>query len=63
MLPTFYYLCLSFALFVIGTAGVLLRRNALIVLMGIELQLNAGNLAMLPSRGSWVTRRGTPSRS
>jgi len=47
MLPTFYYLCLSFALFVIGTAGVLLRRNALIVLMGIELQLNAGNLAML----------------
>jgi NADH-quinone oxidoreductase subunit K len=47
MLPTFYYLCLSFVLFVIGTAGVLLRRNALIVLMGIELQLNAGNLAML----------------
>jgi len=47
MLPSFYYLCLSFALFVIGTAGLLLRRNALIVLMGIELQLNAGNLAML----------------
>ena len=47
MLPSFYYLCLSFALFVIGTAGILLRRNALIVLMGIELQLNAGNLAML----------------
>jgi NADH-quinone oxidoreductase subunit K len=47
MLPTFYYLCLSFVLFVIGTAGVLLRRNALIVLMGVELQLNAGNLAML----------------
>lgn len=47
MLPTFYYLLLSFVLFVIGTGGVLLRRNALIVLMGIELQLNAGNLAML----------------
>jgi len=47
MLPTFYYLWLSFVLFVIGTGGVLLRRNALIVLMGIELQLNAGNLAML----------------
>jgi len=47
MLPTFYYLCLSFVLFLIGTAGILLRRNALIVLMGIELQLNAGNLAML----------------
>jgi len=47
MLPSYYYLCLSFALFVVGTAGILLRRNALIVLMGIELQLNAGNLAML----------------
>jgi len=46
-MPTFYYLALSFALFLIGTTGVLLRRNALIVLMGIELQLNAGNLAML----------------
>ena len=38
---------LSFVLFLIGTAGVLLRRNALIVLMGIELQLNGGNLALL----------------
>jgi NADH-quinone oxidoreductase subunit K len=47
MLPPFYYLVLAFALFLIGTAGVLLRRNALIVLMGIELQLNAGNLALL----------------
>lgn len=46
-MPTHYYLILSFLLFLIGTAGVLLRRNALIVLMGIELQLNGGNLAML----------------
>jgi NADH-quinone oxidoreductase subunit K len=46
-IPTAYYLILSFALFLIGTAGVLLRRNALIVLMGIELQLNGGNLALL----------------
>ncbi len=46
-MPTLYYLYLSFALFFIGTAGVLLRRNALIVLMAIELQLNAGNLALL----------------
>jgi len=46
-MPTFYYLCLSFVLFLVGTTGVLLRRNALIVLMGIELQLNGGNLAML----------------
>ena len=46
-MPTYFYLLLSVALFVIGTWGVLLRRNALIVLMGIELQLNAGNLAFL----------------
>lgn len=46
-MPVAYYLVLSFTLFLIGTAGVLLRRNALIVLMGIELQLNAGNLALL----------------
>jgi NADH-quinone oxidoreductase subunit K len=46
-MPTDHYLILSFALFLIGTAGVLLRRNALIVLMGIELQLNGGNLAIL----------------
>ncbi|HEY5449093.1 MAG TPA: NADH-quinone oxidoreductase subunit NuoK [Polyangia bacterium] len=46
-MPTAYYLILSFVLFLIGTTGVLLRRNALIVLMGIELQLNGGNLALL----------------
>ncbi|HEY2903801.1 MAG TPA: NADH-quinone oxidoreductase subunit NuoK [Polyangia bacterium] len=46
-MPTHYYLTLSFVLFLIGSGGVLLRRNAIIVLMGIELQLNAGNLALL----------------
>jgi NADH-quinone oxidoreductase subunit K len=46
-MPTFYYIALSMFLFLIGAAGVLLRRNALIVLMGIELMLNAGNLAFL----------------
>ena len=46
-MPTHYYIFLSFVLFFVGTTGVLLRRNALIVLMSIELQLNAGNLALL----------------
>ncbi len=46
-MPTHYYIYLSLVLFFVGTAGVLLRRNALIVLMAIELQLNAGNLALL----------------
>jgi NADH-quinone oxidoreductase subunit K len=46
-MPTFHYILLSMVLFLIGTAGVLLRRNAIVVLMSIELQLNAANLAML----------------
>ena len=38
------YLLLSSLLFSIGLAGVLIRRNAIIVLIGIELMLNAANL-------------------
>src|SRR5438876_3831175 len=38
------YLVLSALLFAIGLAGALTRRNAIIVLMGIELMLNAANL-------------------
>lgn len=38
------YLLLSAALFAIGLAGALSRRNAIIVLIGIELMLNAANL-------------------
>jgi NADH-quinone oxidoreductase subunit K len=42
-----HYLALAATLFVIGAAGALLRRNALVVLMCIELMLNAANLAFL----------------
>ena len=38
------YLLISAALFCIGLAGVLVRRNAILVLVGIELMLNAANL-------------------
>ena len=41
------YLVLSAILFSIGAAGVLLRRNAIVVFMCIELMLNASNLAFL----------------
>ncbi|MGV1007563.1 MAG: NADH-quinone oxidoreductase subunit NuoK [Dermatophilaceae bacterium] len=41
------YVYLSIALFTVGTAAVLLRRNAIIVFMGIELMLNATNLAFV----------------
>ena len=41
------YLYLSALLFTIGAAGVLLRRNAIVVFMCIELMLNASNLAFV----------------
>ncbi|MDR1355883.1 MAG: NADH-quinone oxidoreductase subunit NuoK [Propionibacteriaceae bacterium] len=41
------YLIVSAVLFCIGLAGVLLRRNALVMFMGIELMLNAANLALV----------------
>ena len=44
--PT-HYLILSAALLVIGTTGVLLRRNVVVVLMSIELILNAVNLNLV----------------
>ena len=46
-MPGYYYILVSLALFFIGTAGALIRRNALFVLMGLELQLGAGSLALL----------------
>ena len=41
------YLVLSTLLFTIGTMAVLLRRNGIIVFMGVELMLNATNLALV----------------
>jgi NADH-quinone oxidoreductase subunit K len=42
-----HFLILAAVLFAIGTFGVLMRRNALIVMMSIELMLNAANLTVL----------------
>lgn len=42
-----YALLLSAVLFVIGTLGVIVRRNAIIIFLCIELQLNAVNLAFV----------------
>jgi|SRR5688500_2644605 len=47
MVPINYYIILSAILFTIGALGVLIRRNALIIFMSVELMLNAGNLAMV----------------
>ncbi len=46
MTPT-YYVVLAAALFTIGAVGVLVRRNAIVLFMCIELMLNAGNLALV----------------
>ena len=45
--PIGYFLIVSALLFSIGTVGVLIRRNALIIFMSVELQLNAVNLALV----------------
>ena len=47
MVPVDYYIILSAILFTIGAMGVLIRRNPLIIVMSIELMLNAGNLAFV----------------
>ena len=45
--PLTWYLILSGILFTIGAVGVLIRRNALVIFMCIELMLNAVNLAFI----------------
>ena len=47
MLPVSYYIGLSAILFTIGALGVLIRRNAIIIFMSVELMLNAANLAFV----------------
>jgi NADH-quinone oxidoreductase subunit K len=47
MIPISYYLVISALLFLAGAIGVLLRRNALIMLMCLELMLNAVNLSFV----------------
>jgi NADH-quinone oxidoreductase subunit K len=42
-----YYLVLAAILFTIGASGVLIRRNAIVLFMCIELMLNAANLALV----------------
>jgi NADH-quinone oxidoreductase subunit K len=47
MIPVSYYLVISAVLFITGAIGVLMRRNALIMLMSLELMLNAVNLSFV----------------
>jgi NADH-quinone oxidoreductase subunit K len=47
MVPITWYLWLAAVLFTIGLVGVLIKRNALILMMCVELMLNAANLTFL----------------
>ena len=47
MITVTHYVALSGVLFIIGVVGVLIRRNVMVVLMSLELMLNAANLAFV----------------
>src|SRR5215472_17588174 len=47
MVTPAHFIALSVILFVIGAVGVLVRRNAIVVFMSVELMLNAANLAFV----------------
>ena len=47
MIPLEHYLILSGILFTLGLAGVMMRRNVILVLMSVEIMLNAANVALV----------------
>ena len=48
-----WYLALSAIIFAVGAAGVLVRRNPLVILLCLELMLNAANLALVAFSRMW----------
>ncbi len=48
-----YFVVLSAVLFIMGVLGVLVRRNAIMIFMSIELMLNAANLALVAFARQW----------
>ena len=61
MVPTAFYLGLSAILFTIGVTGVLVRRNAIIVFMSIELMLNSANLVFVAYARQFLEQSGQVS--
>ena len=47
------FVLLSAVLFMLGAMGVLMRRNAILIFMSVELMLNAGNLALVAFARQW----------
>lgn len=58
MIPTGYLLVLSLVMFSIGALGVLVRKNAIVVFMCIELMLNAVNLTFVSFSRAWGDLNG-----
>ena len=56
--PTEYFVVLSAILFTMGVMGVLLRRNAIMIFMSVELMLNAANLALVAFARQWADAGG-----
>jgi NADH-quinone oxidoreductase subunit K len=52
-IPVEYFVVLSAILFIMGVLGVLVRRNAIMIFMSIELMLNAANLALVAFARQW----------
>ncbi len=58
MVPLNYYLVLSALVFAIGVTGVIIRRNLIVILMSIELMLNAVNLTFIALSRSFGSMEG-----
>ncbi len=58
MIPLSHFMLLSAVLFTIGVLGVVLRRNAIMIFMSVELMLNAVNLAFVALARSLHTLDG-----
>lgn len=58
MIPISYYLILAALIFAIGATGVLVRRNALMIFMCVEMMLNSVNLTLIALSRQWGNLNG-----
>ena len=58
MVPVSYYLALSAVMFVLGILGVILRRNAIVIFMSLEMMFNAANLVFVAFAAYYHTFNG-----
>lgn len=60
MVPILYYLILAIILFTLGVLGILIRRNALVMFMSLELMFNAANLLFVAYSVYYTNLTGKP---